>query len=374
MIITFEDRRGYAPISERDKIFILCALLDDNNFMKHIEVINLGKVILYETVDYIHVQVFNDTGKNKRVYLVRVYAKVGQSFPHLDDLDIIPLRLENISIPKVIEKFKERIILQKEEIGVAKQGLIRPFLIKVWRDFSTLTDDQQLEYDPMIESTAKYITVAAHTLQNYGMYPHTGKLFLVDASDKGYHTAWLETQGLIPGLSLSEKLEDFSYRYKNGTFSPDQYRERIRLLKIIAVSGYLQMWRILNGAYITDPTARNILIEGTYEGGYFPAFFDIDRLTSPNKPLLDVLEQLRCVDIGNDPAILLSGYVSTFATQREDAGPVLEDLFQMIKCAHRAYPQISESITAALKNPEIHYRTHSALHMRIPVETFLQPA
>ncbi|MCX7113117.1 MAG: hypothetical protein NTX45_23975 [Proteobacteria bacterium] len=366
MTITFEDRTGYAPISERDKAFILCALLDNNNFMKHIEIIYLGKLITYEAVDYIHVQVFNDAGKNKRVYLVRVYAKAGQTFPRLDDLDIIPLRLENISIPKVIEKFKERILLQKEEIGVAKQGLMRPFLIKVWRDFTTLTDDQQLQYEPMIESTAKYITVAAHTLQNYGMYPHTGNLFLVDASGKGYqHKAWLETQGLIPGLSLSEKLEDFSSRFDLGIFTAEEYQERIRLLKIVAVSGYLQMWRILNGAYITDQTVRNILIEGTYEDGYFPAFFDIDRLTSPGKPLLEVLEKLRCSEIGNDPSILLSGYVSTFALKPEDSRTALEDLLEKIKSSRRAYPQLNESITAALNSPEAYYRTPSALHMCI---------
>ena len=63
--------------------------------------------------------------------------------------------------------------------------------------------------------------------------------------------------------------------------------------------------------YITDPTVRNILIEGTYEDGYFPTFFDIDRLTSPGRPLLEVLEKLRRSEIGNDPSILLSGYVST---------------------------------------------------------------
>ena len=369
MTIIFEDRTGYAPISERDKVLISCALLDNDHFMKHMELIYLGKAISYEAVNYIHVQVFNDIGKNKRVYLVRVYAKLGQTFPQLDDLDIIPLRLEHISIPKVIEKFKERIIHQKEDIGVAKQGLMRPFLIKVWRDFTTLTDDQQLEHEPMIESTAKYITVAAHTLQNYGMYPHTGNLFLVDASGRGYqHKVWLETQGLIPGLSLSEKLEDFSYRFDQGIFSVDEYQERIRLLKIIAVSGYLQMWRILNGAYITDPTVRNILIEGTYEDGYFPAFFDIDRLTSPGRPLLEVLEKLRCSEIGNDPSILLSGYVSTFALKSKNSSTALEDLLQEIKSSRRAYPQLNKSINAALNTPEAYYRTSSALHLRVSAE------
>jgi hypothetical protein len=374
MNIIFEDRTGNAPISKRDKVLIECALLKNNNFMKHMELIYLGKVISYEAVDCIHVQVFNDVGKNKRVYLVRVYAKLGQEFPHLDDLDIISLRLENISIPKVIEKFKERIILQKEEIGIAKQGLMRPFIIKVWRDFSTLTDDQKIEHEPMIESTAKYITVAAHTLQNYGMFPHTGDLFLVDASSKGYpHKVWLETQGLIPGLSISEKLEDFSSRFDLGIFSADEYQERIRLLKIIAVSGYLQMWRILNGAYITDPTVRKILIEGTYEDGYFPVFFNIDRLTSPGRPLLEVLEKLHCSEIGNDPSILLSGYVSTFALKLENAKTVLEELLEKIKSSRRAYPQLSQAITVALNSPEAYYRTPSALHMSISAEHKVAP-
>jgi hypothetical protein len=72
MTITFDDRTAYAPVSERDKALISCALLDNDHFMKHMEMIYLGKAISYEAVDCIHVQVFNDAGKNKRVYLVRV--------------------------------------------------------------------------------------------------------------------------------------------------------------------------------------------------------------------------------------------------------------------------------------------------------------
>ncbi len=230
-------------------------------------------------ISRIVVQVFSDEGLNKRVFLVEVDGR----FRKLRDVDMIPIPRRFLPLP-IEERLRRRLRDEIYEVEEAMAGRRRPFLVKVFRP-----DD--VRPDPVDSQILDWAREMGKRLQLYGRYPHVGDDVFVRNPSHG--KGWVAFQGLIPGLSLSERWDDLKKRLEEGAIEEDDYRSRVNNLTRAAVKGFVKMWKILDGRYITDPKPQNIIVEGSFEEGYHSVFFDLDKLLLRPEPLLELLKKLQ---------------------------------------------------------------------------------
>lgn len=329
-------------ISDRDREVILKALLETvgskgkekPRIVKQIYDLFI-EIVNEEDIDRIEVEVFSDVGFNKRVYLVEVYG----DFHPIRDVDMIPIPLDLIP-ESVIRRLKRRLLLEKFEIEKAIKGIIRPFLIKVFRDPRLMTGVELEGFEiptyEMMKHTFKYGSVLGQS----GIYPHVGDDVEVVCNNSS--KTWVTFQGLVPGLTLKEFDDDLIKRKKDGQINQEEYQKQLSMAERAAVKAYFQMWQTLSGLFITDPSRSNIMIDGSYQDGYYSIFFDIDRLTIRPVQLLEIMQILRRqYGLTSRWNVLFDGFLDAFCDNNNNAYKCIDMLYSEVEKESFPMPGIS---------------------------------
>ncbi len=318
-------------ISDRDREVIVKGLLDvvgnkrngKSRIVKQIYDLFLEEVT-DNCISRIDVEVFSDTGFNKRVYLVEAHG----NFKSIRDVDMIPIPLSMIP-PTVIEGFRHKLGLQKFEVRKAIEGKVRPFLLKVFRDPQIMTEEELAAFVIPTKDLMEHTFKNGSILGELAKYPHVGDD--VEILQNEGRTTWVTFQGLIPGLTLKEFNEDLIERKKKGEFSEEDYQNRLSSAERAAVKGYFETWNILHGLMISDPTPANIMVEGSYESSFYTVLFDIDRLTRKPISLLEFLHMLkRLYGTTTRWHVVLDAYLDMYAKNRDDTYRLIGEIYSQI--------------------------------------------
>ncbi|MDP3980430.1 MAG: hypothetical protein Q8Q33_03330, partial [Chlamydiota bacterium] len=200
-------------------------------------------------IQEIRVKLFSDDGKNKRVYRVDVKGELQLG-------------------------------------GLNKQY---SFLFKVFRPDPDDMDELSGR-KPVTQEDRARARRSSYSLKAAGIHPENGPDQTIEL-DSGERVD-VFTEGIVDGQTVVDLRRDLQKLRNQKLISEDVFQQRIRRLYRMSLIAILQMWLILGGRYILDPTGYNLMLQGSFERGYRPIFIDLDRVTKDPVALVDVMDVL----------------------------------------------------------------------------------
>ncbi len=153
------------------------------------------------------------------------------------------------------------------------------FILKVFRSQTDVTPEAR-----------RRAREAGFALKAAGMHPSIGPH--VDVQLNGGEKVTVYSEGKVKAVSLKRLCLDLATQKAQRVISEADYFKAMDKLYRSAVSGVLDMWKVLNGHIIDDPTPENIMMIKTAEGDYRVVFVDLDRVSEKPMALAQVLDIL----------------------------------------------------------------------------------